>query len=222
MKMWSGRGGQIGGARWPNWGKGDRGLLWPSVWKNFFRSGQILQFTHDLFQFYKAFATKKFVFWENDSLSWNPCVLGVHSPNQLPKASWLGNLTKCRATSVAKKHCTWKKIKMGENMLKIRIWGAREWEDKMPLPLLAFRCALMCSALWTCGGHLIENTPKHDTGHGLTDLMLSGWSNLACAIQCTYLGFCNSVFCNSVFCNFCWLRYRTFSVVHKVHVFCRA
>ena len=102
MKMWSGRGGQIGGARWPNWGKGDRGLLWPSVWKNFFRSGQILQFTHDLFQFYKAFATKNFVVWENDSQSWNPCFLGVRSPNQLPKASWLGNLTTKYPTSNTK------------------------------------------------------------------------------------------------------------------------
>ena len=48
---------------------------------------------HDLFQFYQAFATKNFVGWENDSQSWNPCFLGVRSPNQLPKASWLGNLT---------------------------------------------------------------------------------------------------------------------------------
>ena len=31
--------------------------------------------------------------WENDPQSWNPCFLGVCSPNQLPKASWLGNLT---------------------------------------------------------------------------------------------------------------------------------
>ena len=52
-------------------------------------------------------------------------------------------------------------------MLKIRIRGAREREDenKMPLPLLAFRCALMCSALWTCGGHLIENTLEDDNGN---------------------------------------------------------
>ena len=94
MNMWPGRGGQMGGARWPNRGKGDRGLLWASVWKNFFRSGQNLQFTHGLFQFYQAFATKNFVGWENDSQSWNPCFLGVRSPNQLPKASWLGNLTR--------------------------------------------------------------------------------------------------------------------------------
>ena len=93
MKMWPGRGGQMGGPRWPNGRKGDRRLLWPSVWKIFFRSGQILQFTHDLFQFYQAFGTKNFVGWENDSQSWNPCFLGVRSPNQLPKASWLGNLT---------------------------------------------------------------------------------------------------------------------------------
>ena len=86
MKMWSGRGGQIGGARWPNRGKGDRGLLWPSVWKNFFQSGQILQFTHDLFQFCKAFVTKNFVGWENDSQSWNPCFLGVRSPVWLFKS----------------------------------------------------------------------------------------------------------------------------------------
>ena len=77
MKMWPGRGGQMGGPRWPNGRKGDRRLLWPSVWKIFFRSGQILQFTHDLFQFYQAFATKNFVGWENDSQSWNPCFLGV-------------------------------------------------------------------------------------------------------------------------------------------------
>ena len=93
MKMWPGRGGQMGGPRWPNGRKGDRRLLWPNVWKIFFRSGQILQFTHDLFQFYKAFATKNFVVWENVSQRWNPCFLGVRSPNQLPKASWLGNLT---------------------------------------------------------------------------------------------------------------------------------
>ena len=93
MKMWPGRGGQMGGPRWPNGRKGDRRLLWPSVWKIFFRSGKIPQFTHDLFQFYQAFATKNFVGWENDSQSWNPCFLGVRSPNQLPKASWLGNLT---------------------------------------------------------------------------------------------------------------------------------
>ena len=74
--------------RWSNGRKGDRGLQWPSVWKNYFWSGQNLQFTYDLFQFYKAFATKNFVFWEDDSQSGNPCFLGVRSPNQLPKASW--------------------------------------------------------------------------------------------------------------------------------------
>ena len=93
MKMWPGRGGQMGGERWPYGRKGDRGLQWPSLGKIFFQSGQNLQFTHDLFQFYKAFATKNFVVWENDSQSWNPCFLGVRSPNQLPNASWLGNLT---------------------------------------------------------------------------------------------------------------------------------
>ena len=39
MKMWPDRGGQMGGPRWPNGRKGDRRLLWPSVWKIFFRSG---------------------------------------------------------------------------------------------------------------------------------------------------------------------------------------
>ena len=111
MKMWPGRGGQMGGPRWPNGRKGDRGLQWPSVWKIFFRSGQNLQFMHDLFQFYKAFATKNFVVWENDSQSWNPCFLGVRSPNQLPKASWLGNLTThivtVRCSKVAWVACHW-------------------------------------------------------------------------------------------------------------------
>ena len=66
--------------RWPNARKGDRRLLWASAWKTFFWSGQNLQFTHDLFQFYQAFATKKFVGWENEPQSWNPCFLGVRSP----------------------------------------------------------------------------------------------------------------------------------------------
>ena len=68
------------------WAEGRQEAAVSKCVKEFFWSGQNLQFTHDLFQFYQAFATKKFVGWENYPQSWNPCFLGVRSPVWLFKS----------------------------------------------------------------------------------------------------------------------------------------
>ena len=79
--------------KWRNWGKGVRGPQWADETCQIGSKWQNLMFIHDWFQFRWAFWCRIFFDWEPDLQSWNIAFLGVRSPNPLPKASGLGNLT---------------------------------------------------------------------------------------------------------------------------------
>ena len=86
-------------SRWRNWRKGVKGPQWPDETFKIVSNWQNLKVMDDWFQFCWAFWCRIFFDWETDLQSWNIAFLGVRSPNPLPKASGLGNLTIITAQS---------------------------------------------------------------------------------------------------------------------------